>query len=643
VCGICGYVGDHRPELLEPMCAAMIHRGPDDVGTWHDSAREVGLGLRRLSIIDLSPAGHQPMCNEDGSVWISYNGEVYNFQELREELLARGHKFRGRSDTEVLVHLYEDKGPDFLKELNGMFGLAIWDARRGQLLLARDHAGIKPLYYWQDGRRMFFASEIRSLLQVPGLPREVNVEALPQYLTFLYVPGEETMLRSIKKVEPGHYLLWRDGKVEDQQWFSLTYEPDESVPEAEWIERVHDTFMKATRRQMVSDVPLGAFLSGGLDSSAIVACMRHSFPDREIKCYTYDYGVEDEARDQFERDYPYARQVAEHLHVTLESFLLKPEVSLLPKMVFSVEEPDAATAVFANYLISKMAREDGTTVLLSGMGGDEVLLGYRSHLALRAFERVDWIPRCLSGLVLSAATSLTSAVWGASSAIPRRLRKFRRALLGDGLERFVALSDWSSPEVRRALIRPEYSAQLETSRGRGGPMRRYFDDFRGVGDLNRCSHLMIPSFLGAHNFLYSDKSSMACSVESRVPFMDVEFMRLCARIPERHKLKGRTTKYLLKAAMERYLPHSVVYRSGKTGFGPPLRSWVTGGLDPVVRELLSPQSLVARGFFEPSAVERIVRENRENRADHAYLIYCLVVLELWFKTFLDRPGREVML
>jgi asparagine synthase (glutamine-hydrolysing) len=238
---------------------------------------------------------------------------------------------------------------------------------------------------------------------------------------------------------------------------------------------------------------------------------------------------------------------------------------------------------------------------------------------------------------------LTSAVWGASSAIPRRLRKFRRALLGDGLERFVALSDWSSPEVRRALIRPEYSAQLETSRGRGGPMRRYFDDFRGVGDLNRCSHLMIPSFLGAHNFLYSDKSSMACSVESRVPFMDVEFMRLCARIPERHKLKGRTTKYLLKAAMERYLPHSVVYRSGKTGFGPPLRSWVTGGLDPVVRELLSPQSLVARGFFEPSAVERIVRENRENRADHAYLIYCLVVLELWFKTFLDRPGREVML
>ena len=643
MCGICGYVGDDRPELLEPMCAAMIHRGPDDAGTWHDSARGVGLGLRRLSIIDLSPAGHQPMCNEDGSVWISYNGEVYNFQELREGLLARGHKFRGRSDTEVLVHLYEDKGPDFLKELNGMFGLAIWDARRGQLLLARDHAGIKPLYYWQDGRRLFFASEIRALLQVPGLPRELNRDAVPQYLTLLYVPGEETMLKAIQKVEPGHYLLWRDGSVEKEQWFSMAYEPDESVSEGEWIEQVHDTFMRVTRRQMVSDVPLGAFLSGGLDSSAIVACMRHSFPDREIKCYTYDYGVEDEARDQFERDYPYAQQVAERLKVTLESFLLKSEVALLPKMVFSVEEPDAATAVLTNYLISKVAREDGTTVLLSGMGGDEVLFGYRSHLAVRAFERVDWIPRWLSGPALGAAITMTSAAWGASSAISRRLRKFRRALMGDGLQRHMALSDWSSPEIRERLFRPEFVELVRECQGPRNPLTKYWDSFDGTGSLNRRSHTLIPTFLGAHNFLYADKSSMAASVEVRVPFLDLELMRLCARIPERYKLKGRTTKFLLKAAMERYLPPGVVHRSGKTGFGPPLRSWVVGGLDPVIRDLLSAESVRARGFFEPAAVERIVRENRENKADHAYLIYCLVVLEIWLRTFIDRPGEEITL
>jgi asparagine synthase (glutamine-hydrolysing) len=643
VCGICGYVGDNRPELLEPMCAAMVHRGPDDAGTWHDPAREVGLGLRRLSIIDLSPAGHQPMSNEDGTVWISYNGEVYNFQELREDLLKRGHTFRGRSDTEVLVHLYEDKGPDFLKELNGMFGLAIWDARRGQLLLARDHAGIKPLYYWQDGRRLFFASEIRALLRVPGLPRELNTEAMPTYLTLLYVPGEQTMLKAVKKVEPGHYLLWRDGGVEEKQWFSMAYEPEESVPEAEWVEQVHDTFMRVTRRQMVSDVPLGAFLSGGLDSSAIVACMRHSFPNREIKCYTYDYGEEDEARDQFERDFPYAQQVAERLNVTLESFPLKPDVSLLPKMVFAVEEPDAATAVFANYLISKMAREDGTTVLLSGMGGDEVLLGYRSHVALRTFERMDLIPRWLSGPALAAAAALTSTAWGASSAIPRRLEKFRRALMGRGLERYTAMSDWSSPSVREQLFRPEYLESVRAAESTNNPLRKYYDDFRGVGSLNRRSHVLIPSFLGAHNFLYADKSSMAVSVEVRVPFVDLELMRLCARIPERHKLKGRTTKYLLKAAMEPYLPATVIRRSGKTGFGPPLRSWVAGGLDPLVRDLLSPGNIRARGFFEPQVIARILQENRDNKADHAYLIYCLVLLELWLRMFVDRRGEEVAL
>lgn len=641
MCGICGYIGEHRPELLEPMCAAMLHRGPDDGGTWHDAARRVGLGLRRLSIIDLSPAGHQPMCNEDGTVWISYNGEVYNFQDHREALLARGHRFRGRSDTEALIHLYEEKGPDFLKELNGMFALAIWDSTRGQLLLARDHAGIKPLYYWNDGERLFFASEIRSLLQVPDLPRELNRQAMPHYLTFLYVPGDRTMLKSVRKVEPGHYLLWRDGRIEEKQWFSLAYEPDESVREEEWTERVHDTFMRVTRRQMVSDVPLGAMLSGGLDSSAIVACMRHSFPDREIKCYTYDYGSEDEARDQFERDYPYAQAVAERLNVTLKCFPLKPEASLLPRMVHSVEEPDAATAVFASYLISKAARENGTTVLLSGMGGDEVLLGYRSHVAIRTFERLNWIPRWLAGPALAAASSLAAGGWGASSALPRRLRKFRRALLGDGLERHMALSDWSSPEVRHELFSDEMTELALAAEGAGSPLRKYYDNFQGVGALNRRSHVLIPSFLGAHNFLYVDKSSMAVSVEVRVPFVDLELMRLCAIIPERFKLRGRDTKHLLKAAMERYLPASVVHRSGKTGFGPPLRSWVAGGLDPLARELLSPANVKARGFFKPEAIRRILQENRENKADHAYLIYCLVILELWMRTFLDRAGVEV--
>jgi asparagine synthase (glutamine-hydrolysing) len=643
VCGICGYIGENRPELLEPMCAAMFHRGPDDVGAWHDPVHQVGLGLRRLSIIDLSPAGHQPMSNEDGTIWISYNGELYNFQEHRENLIARGHQFRGRSDTEVLVHLYEDKGPDFLKELNGMFALAIWDGRQRQLLLARDHAGVKPLYYWADAGRLFFASEIRALLRIPEMPRALNLQAIPHYLTFLYVPGPSTMLKSVKKVEPGHYLLWRDGHIEEKQWFSLVYEPDEHVREREWIEQVRDTFMRVTRRQMIADVPLGAFLSGGLDSSAIVACMRHSFPEREIKCYTYYYDDADEGRDQFEQDFPYAQDVARRLDVNLHSFMLRPDVSLLPKMIHCVEEPDAATAVFANYLISKAARENGTTVLLSGMGGDEVFFGYRSHIALRSLERLEGIPRWLSGPCLGAATTVATAALGASSAIPRRLRKFREALLGDGLDRHMTLSDWSGPETRRLLFKPVLAELARDSAGEGNPVRKYYENFRGRGSLNRRSHVLIPSFLGAHNFLYVDKSSMAVSVEVRVPFVDLELMQLCARIPERFKLKRQTTKYLLKAAMQPYLPSNVVHRSGKTGFGPPLRTWVAAGLDPLVREVLAPSNVRARGLFEPASVERILQENRADKADHAYLIYSLLVLELWLRTFLDRPGEEIVL
>ncbi len=643
MCGICGYVGDHRPELLEPMAKAMAHRGPDDMGAWHDAKAEVGLGHRRLSIIDLSPAGHQPMSNEDGTVWLSYNGELYNFQQHRDWLISRGHTFRGRSDSEVIVHLYEEKGPEFLQDLNGIFAIAIWDAKKRTLLLARDHAGVKPLYYWQSGRKLFFASEIKSILRVPEVPRELNVQAVPEFLTFLWIPGEETMLKGIRKVEPGHYLLWKDGRVETKQWFHIAYEPDESISEEQWVRDVHDTFMLTTQRQMMSDVPLGAFLSGGTDSTAIVACMRKSYPDRPIKCYTYSFDEGDMARDQYEADYPYAKRVAEILNTELINFRLAPDViSLLPKMVYHNDEPDADPTVFPSYLICKLAKEDGTTVLLSGMGGDEVFFGYRSHRALRFLERMSWIPRPLLSAALGMATSSTSAMMGAQSAIPRRLRKFRRALDGDGVQRFLELSDWSSPLVRRRVYSPGFSSRLNLSDQPPASLRKYYDSFIGHGELNRRSHILIQTFLAAHNFLYTDKSSMAVSVEVRVPFLDVELMRLAARIPERLKLKGQTTKYLLKKALEPYIPHDILHRS-KTGFGPPLRKWIAMDLDHVLADLLSPSRLASRGLFDPAVIQEVIAENRANKADHAYLLYCLLTLELWMQTFIDRPGEEVTL
>ncbi len=643
MCGICGFVGDDRFELLEPMSLSMAHRGPDDAGLWSDARATVGLGHRRLSIIDLSPAGHQPMSNEDGTVWIVFNGEIYDFETHRTRLLERGHRFRSRSDTEVLIHLYEDVGPDFVREINGMFALALWDGKRRQLLLARDHAGIKPLYYWQNSERLYFASEIKALLRVPEIPRRLNRDLIPAYLTLCWVPGEETLLEGIRKVEPGHSLLWRAGHIEKRRWFSLAYEPDDSLEERDWLQRVDATFAQSTRRQMVSDVPLGAFLSGGTDSSSIVACMRDSFPDREIRCYTARHRPGDLVRDQFVDDYPYAEKVARDLGVTLKCIDLEPSmIRLLPKMIYHLDEPDADPAVFPSYLIAKLAREDGTTVLLSGTGGDEVFFGYRSHQAYRMYERLRWIPHALLSPVLQAAAALVAASLGAQSAPARRMRRLRSGLARTGLERHVALVDWSSPETRDRLFSAELVASFRRPGGAADLLRPYFDSFVGRGELNRHSHVLIQSFLAAHNFLYTDKTSMAASLEVRVPFTDLELMRLCARIPERFKLHGGVTKYVLKKAMERRLDPKVLYRS-KTGFGVPLRKWMADELRPTVDRLLSSECVAARGLFDPSAIRRILAENDSNRADHSYLIYALLTLELWQETFLDRPAEQVPL
>jgi len=643
MCGICGYVGDHRPELLEPMHRAMTHRGPDDFGVWTDPAGPVGLGHRRLSIIDLSPAGHQPMTNEDGTLWLTYNGEIYNFPELRDELIAKGHQFRGRSDSEILVHLYEEHGPDFVQRLNGIFAFGLWDAKRRRLLLARDHAGIKPLYYWHDGRRLFFASEIKALCRIPELPRALNERALPEYLTFLWVPGEETMLKAIRKIEPGHYLTWTDGRIETKQWFTLPYEPDDSVSEQEWIDRVRQTFTETTRRQMVSDVPLGAFLSGGTDSTAIVTCMRRCFPDHPITCYTFRLDPGDTQREQFEEDYPFAKRVAGLLNVTLKEFDLRPNVvDLLPRMAYVNDEPDADPTFFPSYLISQYARADGTTVLLSGMGGDEIFFGYRSHRALRFIERLRWLPRSILSPALAVAAGVSGKLIGAGNAIPRRLRRFRRALDADGVERFLQLSDWSSPVIREQLYDPRLASRIDVSAAAPASLRKYHDNFIGRGELNRRSHILIQTFLAAHNFMYTDKSSMAHSIEVRVPFLDVELMRLAARIPERYKLRGQTTKYLLKRFLEPEIPQDIIHRS-KTGFGPPLRKWIAFDLDHVIHDLLSRKRIEQRGLFNADVITTVVEDNKANRADHAYLLFALLTLEMWMQTFLDRPGVEVKL
>jgi len=624
------------------MCAAMVHRGPDDAGIWHDAGAGVGLGHRRLSIIDLSSAGHQPMKGAGGQTWLSYNGELYDFPEHRNRLERDGHKFRGHSDTEVLLALYDEQGIDCLQSLNGMFAFALWDAREQRLLLARDHAGIKPLYYWVDGPRIYFASEIKALLTIPEIPRRVHVPSIADYMTLLWVPGENTLLEGVKKLEPGHYLTWKDGQVDVRRWFHLEYEPDDSVSGEQWVEQVHDTFLRTTRRQMVSDVPLGAFLSGGLDSSGIVASMRRAFPEREITTYTVRFDTGDMAREQGVDDYPFALRVARHLDVRLKSIRIDPDVvDLLPKMVFHLDEPDADPAIFPSYLISKLAREDGTTVLLSGTGGDEVFFGYRSHVAYRLYERFRWLRRQPAASLAALAEQVATSALGTQHLLARRIRKFRRGIDKSGLERHMALAEWSSAETRDAILTPEVKAQR-------GPatvpacMQRYLEEFRGRGELNLHSHLLTESFLAAHNFNYTDKTSMAVSLETRVPFMDVELMRLGARIPEAYKLRGRHTKWVLKKAMERHLPRELIYRS-KTGFGAPLRKWIQQDLREEIEYLLGPTHVKARGLFDVDFVQGLLDANAAGRADHTYLIYALLTLEVWMQTFVDRPGVEVSL
>lgn len=643
MCGIAGYAGVNDPGILRPMANSMVHRGPDDVGVWSDPVEGVGLAHRRLSIIDLSSAGHQPMSVADGALCIAYNGEIYDFERHRRRLEARGVVFRSRTDTEVILRLYEERGLDALQSLNGMFAIALWDRLKRRLILARDHAGIKPLYYVLHGESIYFASEIKALMAVPGIPNALNDGALADYLTFLWVPGEQTLLAGIRKLEPGHYLIWQQGRVTVGPWFKLEYEPDPGPTEMEWVDSVRAMMLETVRRQMVADVPLGAFLSGGLDSSSLVACMRHCFPDREIRAYTARSPSGEIASEQGVDDYPYAQRVANALDVRLKAIDVRPDViTLLPRLVYHLDEPDADPAVFPSYLICKLAREDGTSVLLSGTGGDETFFGYRSHQAFKLASQLGILAPSL-GALMGFASSAAGAALGSHHHLARRLGKLGRGLAPRGrLARHLAVVDWSNPAERQSLLRQgpiipgEHPPRIEP----GQSIERYAQLFAGKGDLNFHSHLLMNSFLASHNFLYMDKSSMAVSTEVRVPFMDVELLRLAARIPEYVKLHGFVTKSVLKRAMEPLLPRDVIYRR-KTGFGVPLRRWIRHDLSPLLRSLFSPEAVRKRGLFDSSAVTRVIAQNDAGKVDHSYLIYALLTLEIWMQTFVDRRAEPL--
>jgi asparagine synthase (glutamine-hydrolysing) len=640
MCGINGFAGDFGPEpadMLARMNAAIAHRGPDDDGIYIDPTGTLGLGHRRLSILDLSPAGHQPMSDPAGLVHLTFNGEIYNFPELRSELEGKGYRFRSRTDSEVLIYLYLEHGERMLDRLNGMFAFAIWDTRDGTLFAARDHFGIKPFYYAHlPGDRLVFSSEVKGLLSCPDVPREINLPALADYFSFLWVSDPLTMFRGVMKLPPAHKLRWRRGRLDVEPWWDLDDAVEESDrPEAEVAEELAQRLETAVRRQLIADVPVGAFLSGGLDSSGIVAAMARARRGG-VRCYTMAIDPGDNAIDHFGVDTPYARQVAAHLGVSLTEVRASPDIAALwPELVWQLDEPIADPAAINCYLISKLAREEGTKVLLSGQGADELFAGYRWHLGPELMRPLGWLPRPVGRSIAAGARLLPASTRGRLGGVLRRARKLLAGAGRDEVEQFVLYSQWTTPAERRLLLNPDVADQVG-ARDTQDLTRSLLRRHPGTSPLSARLYRDLKTFLPALNLTYTDKSSMAVGLESRVPFLDVELVEFAAKLPASLKIKGRSGKHILRKSLAGQLPPSIIDRP-KSGFGVPLREWIRHDLREMVDDLVSESCVRERGLLRWDAVQAVRRGIDRGSGDHAYLLWSMLTLELWQRAFLDPP------
>jgi asparagine synthase (glutamine-hydrolysing) len=648
MCGINGLVNCGDRETLARMTHVQAHRGPDDSGLWERKFPDgsyIGLGSRRLAILDLSAVGHMPMCNEDRSIWITYNGEIYNFAELRRELENKGHRFVSHTDTELILHLYEQEGFDCVKRLNGMFAFAICDLRESSPLLffARDHFGVKPFYYFHDGKRFAFASEIKALLQVPDVEAELDAESLNQYLTFLWVPDPKTMFRNIFKLPAGHYATLRNGEFKVTQYWDLTFPPADHTydrSEADLTEEVRERFRRSVEAQMVSDVPIGAFLSAGLDSSSIVAMMRRA-TNQPVRTYTITFPRKYRVGETTLDDPEVATRFAQQCGCENQRIVVEPDVDdLLPRLVWHMDEPIADPAIIPAYLVCREARKQAT-VLLSGVGGDELFGGYRKHVAhywAQAYGTMPSFARRLAEGTIAALPSLRGTPWKGRL---RLTKKMARSASLSPIARFIANATYLDNEQKAGLYAPEFLDSAVSD-----PTVRHLAAFERVGHadfLHQMLYLDTKIFMTSLNLTYNDKMSMASSVEVRVPFLDRELAEFVAwNVSPALKLKGRmqpTTKYILRQAMRDILPREVLQQP-KAGFAAPVDYWLAHDLKPMVDDLISPAQLRRRGLFRPEAVRRLVDEHRSGRADWSMQIWQFLTLELWMQTFLDGGARK---
>ena len=646
MCGISGLVNCGDAATLARMTSVQAHRGPDDSGLWERRFPDgtwVGLGSRRLAILDLSPDGHMPMSNEDGSVWITYNGEIYNFAALRRDLEAKGHRFRSHTDTEAIIHLYEEHGVECLSHLNGMFAFAIFDLRGSSptLLLARDHFGIKPFYYCERGGTLAFASEIKALLEVPGIEARMSLEALHQYLTFLWVPDPLTMFEGIRKLPAGHYLLWRAGQSRVEQYWDLTFPPTGhrfARRESELVAEIRDRFCASVERQMVSDVPIGAFLSAGLDSSSIVAAMAKRSP---VRTYTITFPEKYRVGETTIDDPAVPSRLAKKLGCEHHEIVVEPDVvSLLPQLTWHMDEPTADPALITAYLVCREARKQAT-VLLSGVGGDELFAGYRKHVAHAWAEKYRRVPG-FARSILERATLALPSLRGTSMKGPVRLaKKMARSAALSPFQAFIQNGTYLDAEQKAHL----YTADLQYLAS-ANPATRHVAAFESVRDadfLNQMLYLDTRIFMTTLNLTYNDKMSMASSVEVRVPFLDRELAEFVAwNVRPEWKVKGTwrpVTKYIFREAMRSILPEEVL-RQPKAGFAAPVDYWLAHDLRPMVDDLLSESQVQKRKLFRPEVVRRYIDEHRRGAEDWSMQIWQFLTLEVWTQLFLDGGARS---
>ncbi|RJR14938.1 MAG: asparagine synthase (glutamine-hydrolyzing) [Nitrospiraceae bacterium] len=633
MCGIAGYIGINQEGLIDRMLQTIRHRGPDSSNCWVDQSIPMAIGHVRLSILDLSDRGNQPMWDDTGRFCITYNGEIYNYRELRSELEGRGCNFRSNTDTEVILNLFRDKGHACLTYLKGIWAFAIWDASDRKLFLSRDPLGVKPLYYISRGKQFLFSSEIKSFLNWSDFSKHIDNAAMLETLTYLWTPGPRTMFSQVRKMMPGQNLTVYPGRpnitvstTEVSQQGSLDHMNEDVIADL-----LREQLYQSIQSQLVSDVPVGAFLSGGLDSSSIVAMAERNGP-RISRCYTINYAG-GRTWEGMVNDLSYARLVASHLGVECVEIPLDESIyERVNEMIWHLDEPQADIAPLNVLLIAEAARKNGDYVLLSGAGGDDIFSGYRRHTALQNEYLWDWLPYPFrNGLRMCSKIFPTAYPFG------RRLQKLFEYADLPADERLPRYFAWFPDKLVRSVLTEDILRELECHDS-FDVMRTALSSHNFSGDqLNKMLFLDMKYFLADHNLNYTDKMGMARGVEIRVPLIDIDLVSLALRIPASLKLKKMTGKYIFKRSMEPYLPKDIIYRP-KTGFVAPIREWVSGPLLYRIKEVLSAESLKKRGWFSPRGVQNLFNNLRANKNDIHYLVWSLYTIEEWARIFIDGEG-----